>query len=224
MAGPTDDLAAKIDLAGDVAVRGMPRGPIQAHLDAEHLPGAPSGRITAEGTLAGAPLALAAAAQRSADGTLHLDITKADWKSAHAEAALTLERANFPLGKLDLRDDPAGRSAAVRRPAVVRRHHRLAHHRGPWGETTGAHQGGGEGRRDAGHRIGVARDTRRHRRRPDGRSGGGRQLAVDGFAAKGAAGPRAHDRMRPANRAGRRLRPRCKTSPGPTPRSTPRRR
>ena len=104
VAGPTDDLAAKINLAGDVAVRGMPRGPIQAHLDAEHLPGAPSGRITAEGTLAGAPLALAAAAQRSADGTLHLDITKADWKSAHAEAALTLAKgANFPLGKLDLR-------------------------------------------------------------------------------------------------------------------------
>ncbi len=104
VAGPTDDLAARIDLAGDVAVRGMPRGPIQAHLDAEHLPGAPSGRITAEGTLAGAPLALAAAAQRGADGTLHLDISKADWKSAHAEAALTLAQgARFPLGKLDLR-------------------------------------------------------------------------------------------------------------------------
>ncbi|HST76119.1 MAG TPA: hypothetical protein VLJ20_12160, partial [Acetobacteraceae bacterium] len=104
VAGPTDDLAAKIDLAGDVAVRGMPRGPIKAHLDAEHLPGAPSGRITAEGQLAGAPLALAAAAQRGADGTLHLDISKADWKSAHAEAALTLAKgASFPLGKLDLR-------------------------------------------------------------------------------------------------------------------------
>jgi translocation and assembly module TamB len=104
VAGPTDDLAARIDLAGDVSVRGMPRGPIKAHLEAEHLPGAPSGRITAEGTLAGAPLALAAAAERSADGTLHLDISKADWKSAHAEAALTLAQgASFPLGKLDLR-------------------------------------------------------------------------------------------------------------------------
>ncbi len=102
--GPTDDLAARIDLAGDVAVRGMPRGPITAHLDAEHLPGAPSGRITAEGTLAGAPLALAAAAERGADGTLRLDIGKADWKSAHAEAALTLAQgSSFPLGKLDLR-------------------------------------------------------------------------------------------------------------------------
>ena len=103
-AGPIDDISAQADLEGDIAVRGMPRGPLRAHLEAEHLPGAPTGRVTADGTLAGAALTLAAAAQRGSDGVLHLDISKADWKSAHAEAALALPPgATLPLGKLDLR-------------------------------------------------------------------------------------------------------------------------
>ncbi len=102
--GPLDDLAAVADLDGDIAVQKMPRGPLRAHLEAEHLPGAPTGRVTADGTLAGAPLTLAAAAQRGPDGALHLDISKTDWKSAHAEAALVLPPgATLPLGKLDLR-------------------------------------------------------------------------------------------------------------------------
>ncbi len=104
VAGPTDDLALVADLDGDLAVQAMPRGPVRAHLEAQHLPGAPTGTITADGTLAGAPLALAVAAQRGADGALHADISKADWKSAHAEGALTLPPgAVLPLGKLDLR-------------------------------------------------------------------------------------------------------------------------
>ncbi len=104
VAGPTDDLATTIDLAGDVAVRSMPSGPIHAHVEAQHLPGAPTGQITADGELAGAPLALAASARRETDGALHVDISKADWKSAHAVAALVLPPgASLPLGKLDLK-------------------------------------------------------------------------------------------------------------------------
>ncbi len=104
VAGPLEDLTAEADLDGDVAVQKLPRGPLHAHLAAAHLPGAPTGRVTAEGTLAGAPLSLAAAAERGPDGALHIDISKTDWKSAHAEAALVLPPgATLPLGKLDLR-------------------------------------------------------------------------------------------------------------------------
>ncbi len=104
VAGPTDDLAVRADLVGDVAVQAMPRGPLHAHLEAEHLPSAPAGRIEADGALADAPLNLAASAQRGGDGALPHDIAKADWKSAHAEGSLVLPKgATLPLGTLNLR-------------------------------------------------------------------------------------------------------------------------
>ena len=103
-AGPQDDLAVTADLAGELAAKGMPRGPITAKLEAQHVPKAPSGQLTAEGTLEGSPLALALGVQQVAGGALHVDIRRADWKSAHAEGALTLPQgAVVPVGKLDLR-------------------------------------------------------------------------------------------------------------------------
>ncbi len=88
--GRTDALAADTTLSGDLATQGFPAAPLTATLHAEGLPNAPSGRITAQATLEGAALTLAAAAQRLADGTLHLTIDRADWKSAHAEGDVTL--------------------------------------------------------------------------------------------------------------------------------------
>ena len=77
---------------------------MKARLDARHLPNAPTGKLTAEGTLEGAPLALAVAVQQDAAGALHVDIDRADWKSAHANGALTLPKgATLPVGKLDVR-------------------------------------------------------------------------------------------------------------------------
>ncbi len=104
IAGPQDDLAVTAVANGEVATKGMPRGPITLKLRARGLPGAPSGELTAQGVLDGSPLELALAAQRSADSVLHVAIRRADWKSAHAEGALTLPKgADLPVGKVDLR-------------------------------------------------------------------------------------------------------------------------
>ena len=60
--------------------------------------------MTAEGRLEGAPLALAAQATRDAGGTLHLDISRADWRSTHADGKLELPPgATLPLGTLTVK-------------------------------------------------------------------------------------------------------------------------
>ena len=58
---------------------------------------APTGEVTAEGTLAGAPVALALRARREADGTLHATIDRAEWRSLHAEGGLRLAPGATPL-------------------------------------------------------------------------------------------------------------------------------
>ena len=104
VAGQTDDLAVKAELKGDVGTAGVPRGPITVALDATGLPGKPAGSVVAQGTLEGAPLNLALHADRTADGTLHATIEKADWRSLHADGAVSLPPgATLPLGKVSLR-------------------------------------------------------------------------------------------------------------------------
>ncbi|MBV9734586.1 MAG: translocation/assembly module TamB domain-containing protein [Acidisphaera sp.] len=104
VAGPREDFSASADITGEVAAQGLPRGPIKVALQASGLPGAPAGRVTATGALDRAPLALVAAAQRAADGTLAVTLDRADWKSAHAEGRFTLAAgATLPQGRLALR-------------------------------------------------------------------------------------------------------------------------
>lgn len=104
--GPTDDFAARADIGGEVAASGVPRGPVHLSLAAAHLPAAPAGHMTAEGTLDEAPLALDLTAARPAQGPASLTIERADWKSAHAEGALTLAPgATLPEGRIALRMD-----------------------------------------------------------------------------------------------------------------------
>jgi translocation and assembly module TamB len=104
VAGAMDDLAAQADLSGEVATAGAKRGPIRLTLNARGLPGRPAGRIAAQGELDGAPLTLDAAAERDAGGTLRIAVSRADWKSAHAEGAVALPPdAMVPLGELSLR-------------------------------------------------------------------------------------------------------------------------
>ena len=104
VAGPTHDLAATATLTGEVATKGVPRGPLTVSLDAKGLPGAPSGHLTAQGDLDGAPLSLDAAAVRAADGTLQVTLSRASWKSAAAQADLTLPpHATLPRGRFSLR-------------------------------------------------------------------------------------------------------------------------
>ena len=101
--GPTDDLAVAADLTGEAGTKGFPRGPVTMAVRAAGLPAKPSGTVTADGTLEGAPLALGVHADRTG-GTLHATIDRADWKSLHAEGAVTLPAgATLPLGHLELR-------------------------------------------------------------------------------------------------------------------------
>ena len=99
--GTTQDLTVAADLTGDVTAKGYKSGHFTAHLQAKGLPKTPSGRITAQGSLLGAPVELAMAAQKLANGAYHVAIDRADWKSAHAQGALTVNPpALVPQGQL----------------------------------------------------------------------------------------------------------------------------
>ncbi len=101
--GATDDLALDADLAGDVATAGVPKGHVTAQVRATGLPANPAGHIGADGQLDGAPVTLSAEISRDA-GATKLTIDRADWRSAHAEGALTLAAgATLPTGHLALR-------------------------------------------------------------------------------------------------------------------------
>ena len=101
--GTMDDLAVDARLSGDLGVQDLPPSPITAQVHLEGLPKTPSGRIEAQGRLAGAPLQLDVRARRTANATV-IDIDRADWKSAHADGQLSLATgALFPVGNLDLR-------------------------------------------------------------------------------------------------------------------------
>ncbi len=88
--GTPQNLSVAADLSGQVATEGINPGELTAHLQAQGLPNAPDGQLTAQGTLLGAPIELSMAVQRGADGAIHVTIDRADWKSAHADGALSL--------------------------------------------------------------------------------------------------------------------------------------
>ncbi len=102
-AGVPDDVALDVDGTGGVTVPGVPTGPLRFAAHATGLPGAPAGRVTLQGALAGSPVVLALEAKRTADA-LQATIEGADWKSLHAEGALSLAQgATLPRGKMSVR-------------------------------------------------------------------------------------------------------------------------
>ena len=102
--GTPADLAVKGHAQGEIGAPGVPRGPVTLDVVAKGLPKAPSGTVTAEGRLAGAPLQLAIDAQRGEDGAVTATIKRADWRSLHADGALQLPPgATLPLGQVALR-------------------------------------------------------------------------------------------------------------------------
>ena len=102
--GKPDALSVAATVRGDVGAPGVPRGPVTLRVTLDGLPGAPAGHAEAEGQLLGAPLALALDAKREADGTLRATIRRADWRSLHAEGALTLAPGTkLPTGRVQLR-------------------------------------------------------------------------------------------------------------------------
>ncbi len=77
-------------------------GALSAHLQAQGLPGAPSGQLTAQGALLGVTDRAGCGRTAPAEtGDAHRTIDRADWKSAHAEGAVTLTPPNIvPEGRL----------------------------------------------------------------------------------------------------------------------------
>jgi translocation and assembly module TamB len=98
--GTTDNLDLTADLTGGVATRGMSSGTLTSRIEVHGLPHDANARITAQGSLLDAPIDLAVALQQQPDG-LSIDIERADWKSAHAEGAISLPTTTMvPAGKL----------------------------------------------------------------------------------------------------------------------------
>ncbi|HJS84896.1 MAG TPA: hypothetical protein VJ779_05505, partial [Acetobacteraceae bacterium] len=103
VSGPTTDLAVALALGGEVSAAGQSSGPFTAQLNAHGLPTSPAGSLTAQGTLLGAPIDVAVAGGRAADGTLQARIERADWKSLAATGAVALPAgATLPQGQLRL--------------------------------------------------------------------------------------------------------------------------
>jgi translocation and assembly module TamB len=106
--GPRQKLSADTRLKTTVSVHGSPRGTVTARLQARGLPQAPQGVLDAEGQLDGAPLRLNLEVQPTSEGGYHAIIRHTQWKSAHADADMTLGRtvaqahgtARFGFGQL----------------------------------------------------------------------------------------------------------------------------
>lgn len=104
VSGTQDDLAVTAHAAGTVGAQGVPSGPVTLDVAMTGLPTAPTGTIKAQGRLADAPLSLAVDASRAADGAVQVKIDRADWRSLHADGALSLPPgATLPLGRVQLR-------------------------------------------------------------------------------------------------------------------------
>jgi len=100
--GPFTSLTTELQLTSSVSIRGAPAETIQASLKAHGLPSLPSATLEAQGGLAGAPLQLDASLERTAGDLLHLDVRRAQWKSAHMEGELTTG-AHMTAGRGGLR-------------------------------------------------------------------------------------------------------------------------
>jgi translocation and assembly module TamB len=102
--GPLNKIALDATIAGTIGAPGVPPGPVKLTVAATGLPTAPAGHLTATGSFEGAPINLALDATRDPAGTLQATIQQADWRSLHAEGALTLPPgATLPQGRITLR-------------------------------------------------------------------------------------------------------------------------
>jgi translocation and assembly module TamB len=100
--GKLDDLAIQADLGADLAAKGYKSGHLTANVSASGLPSRPHASVTASGILLDAPLNLALTADRS-DGTMKVDVSRAEWKSLQAAGNASLTPpAVIPTGNFHL--------------------------------------------------------------------------------------------------------------------------
>jgi translocation and assembly module TamB len=106
--GWPESFAADMQATSELAVRGSPLGTIQASLEARNLPGAPTVRLRAAGTLDRAPLLVDATVSRRGEAT-RIEIDRAEWRSARADADMTLGASlAHSTGRLRLHVDHLG--------------------------------------------------------------------------------------------------------------------
>jgi translocation and assembly module TamB len=99
--GPQGNLNLVADATGDAGTEGFPRGPIKASMRLQGLPGAPAGRVDAQGSLDRSPLELAMTLQHGGDSSLLATIERADWKSVHAEGSVGMRASDrLPQGRM----------------------------------------------------------------------------------------------------------------------------
>jgi translocation and assembly module TamB len=90
--GPRDSLRADTRVKTSLSVRDSPRGTVSARLQARGLPKAAQGLLEASGQLDGSPLQVNASFEPVKGGGYHAVIRRAEWKSAHADADMTVGR------------------------------------------------------------------------------------------------------------------------------------
>jgi translocation and assembly module TamB len=84
--GPIRALAAQVQAASTLSIRGSPQGTLDASLQLRGLPSALTGSLEAQGSFDGAPLDLQASLEPGAGGLLHLTVQRTNWKSVHIDA------------------------------------------------------------------------------------------------------------------------------------------
>jgi len=97
--GPQTGIAVQAAIKGRIGTASIAAGPVSVTLDAQNLPSRPTGTVVAQGSFAGAPLALEASVDRAPDGSFNAVLKRAAWKSFAAEAKLVLPKgASIPTG------------------------------------------------------------------------------------------------------------------------------
>ncbi|HEX3843787.1 MAG TPA: translocation/assembly module TamB domain-containing protein [Steroidobacteraceae bacterium] len=90
--GPLQSLSADVQARSELAMRGEPRGEVEASLQARGLPSAPRAQVQANGEFAGAPLRLQASLEQVAANTFHITIPRITWRSVSVNGDLTSGR------------------------------------------------------------------------------------------------------------------------------------
>ncbi|MDF9392991.1 MULTISPECIES: translocation/assembly module TamB domain-containing protein [Methylococcus] len=102
-AGSIGELSLEAKLAGEAAAMGMARTPFRAEAHFKGLPANPSGEVSAESRIDGAPLRIGAAIASAGNGGLVLTIQQTGWRSLRLAGRFALPKGErWPSGAADL--------------------------------------------------------------------------------------------------------------------------
>jgi translocation and assembly module TamB len=109
--GAGADLRAEARIQADASISGSPRAPLEATLTATHLTTQPEASLDVRGMLDAAPLQLTVALRRDAARTVHVQVSRGEWKSARLSGQMDWPATDktataappLPGGRLELR-------------------------------------------------------------------------------------------------------------------------